>query len=167
MNIGLAHSYSATKDIEAIDILWSKSKVSFTFVPSLIRGRWEKNCYNLPFSGISVANGGISIDKITVNKLLRDLADEIIYETITLANTHILSRGEKTHLLGEDERQRMWYLSENMGIFYPSTSIDFLDKKPIEFEYLFMKPLQIAKELNVSTPFLEEVVGEIDKIRFR
>lgn len=63
------------------------------------------------------------------------------------------------------KRQRMWYLSENMGIFYPSTSLDFLDKKPIEFEYLFMKPLHIAKELNVSTPFLEEVVCKIDRIR--
>jgi len=73
LNIGLAHSYSATKDIEAIDILWSKSKVSFTFVPSLIRGRWEKNCYNLPFSGISVANGGISIDKVSLKSKLKYL----------------------------------------------------------------------------------------------
>lgn len=74
LNIGLAHSYSKTKDIEAIDILWSKSKVSYTFVPSLIRGRWEKNCYNLPFSGISVANGGISIDKVSLKSILKQVS---------------------------------------------------------------------------------------------
>ena len=59
----------------------------------MTRARWSKNVWNLPFNGISVAMGGITID-ILVNDLgLRRLAHKIMDETIAVANMDLESRG--------------------------------------------------------------------------
>jgi 2-dehydropantoate 2-reductase len=48
-------------DKEAIlDLFAPVSPVPFEFDPNLLRGRWWKNVWNLPFSGLSCAMGGIT-----------------------------------------------------------------------------------------------------------
>jgi len=47
----------------------------------------------------------------------------------------------------------------------PSTSLDFLAKKPMEVRYLFRKPLDKAKDLGVSAPFLETLVTQIEAMQ--
>lgn len=108
LNGGLASHCSSNAErfqhLNAIEDLWATSKVEYSSVPSLARGRWEKSCYNLSFSSISVAMGGISVDKIVADDGLRVMADKILDEAITIANADLLSRGEdKSTFLGETE----------------------------------------------------------------
>mmetsp|Transcript_55 Transcript_55/g.97 ORF Transcript_55/g.97 Transcript_55/m.97 type:complete len:348 (-) Transcript_55:197-1240(-) len=167
LNGGLASHCSSNAErlqhMSAIDDLWATTKVKYTSIPSLARGRWEKSCYNLSFSGISVAMGGISVDKIVADEGLRVMADKILDEAIAIANADLLSRGEdKSTYLGEAEKTKMWYLSENMGAFNPSTTLDLLAGKTMEVKYIFRKPLDRAKELGIDTPLLETLVIQIE-----
>jgi len=153
------------KDLED---LWAVSKVEFTTIPCLTHGRWQKNCWNLPFSGLSVAMGGISVDKIVSDPGLRQLADRIMDETIMIANADLSSRGysdDSRLIIGDAEKKKMWYLSDNMGEYKPSTMLDLLARKPMEVKYLFRKPLERAKALNMDAPMLETVVTQIEAMQ--
>lgn len=59
----------------------------------------------------------------------------------------------------------MWYLSDNMGEYKPSTMLDLLARKPMEVKYLFRKPLERAKALNVDAPMLETIVTQIEAMQ--
>lgn len=150
-----------------LEALWAGTKVEFTSVPCLTHGRWQKNCWNLPFSGLSVAMGGISVDKIVSDPGLRQLADRIMDETIMIANADISSRGysDSSLIIGDAEKKKMWYLSDNMGEYKPSTMLDLLARKPMEVKYLFRKPLERAKALNVDAPMLETIVTQIEAMQ--
>ncbi len=65
--------------------------------------RWWKNVWNLPFSGISVSMGGITVDRIVNDPSLRRLANEVMDETIAIANADMRKHGSaEDELLGEE-----------------------------------------------------------------
>lgn len=145
---------------EAFVSLWEGAKVKTSFVPSLLRERWRKNLWNLPFNGLSVSMGGITVDKIVGDPGLRRLAEEIMEETLLIANKNLedtLGKGRYIPLTEEDSKLMMT-LSDTMGPYRPSTMIDLVEKRPMEVEYLFRKPLERAQQLGLQVPYLESIV---------
>jgi 2-dehydropantoate 2-reductase len=119
--------------------------------------------WNLPFNGISVAMGGITVDKIVNDPGLRRLADLVMDETIAAANADLASNGiDEAFYLGDKDKKRMFNLSDGMGPYRTSTMIDFVDKNPMEVEYLFRKPVDRAADLGVPVPHLETLVAQIE-----
>jgi Ketopantoate reductase len=60
---------------DAIISLWKPTKgFEFSYDGNLVRARWLKNLWNLPFNGISVAMNGITVDMIVTDPGLRKLA---------------------------------------------------------------------------------------------
>jgi len=177
LTCGVAASVSSPKlddvthDLRAVENLWKPTKIKFTPASCLVRGRWEKMCWNLPFNGVSVSMGGITVDKIVTDPGLRRLADLIMDETIAVANADLNSRGMDSDMityLGQDEKNRMWNLSDSMGPYKPSTMLDLLAGKPMEVNYMFRKAVDRANQLNIPVPHLETIVNQIEaKMRFR
>jgi 2-dehydropantoate 2-reductase len=62
--VTVGHFKDNPAELEAALSLWSGSKVRVVSAPSLLRARWEKLCWNIPFSGLCVAAGGITTDRI-------------------------------------------------------------------------------------------------------
>ena len=88
-----------------------------------------KNCWNLPFNGISVAMGGITVDKIVNDPGLRRLAHLVMDETIATANEDLRVNGhDESFYLGEKEKKQMFDLSDGMGPYRTSTMIDFVER---------------------------------------
>ncbi|KAL7489599.1 hypothetical protein ACHAW6_015253 [Cyclotella cf. meneghiniana] len=170
--VGVAYSAEANSDRgkwspsdkEAIVDLFSPvTPVPFEFDPNLLRGRWWKNVWNLPFSGISCAMGGITVDKIVNDPSLRRLAYKVMDETIAVANVDMLNNGaSREELLGEETRDEMMALSDGMGAYKPSTMLDFHARKPMEVKYLFRRAVDRANDLEVPVPHLETVVDMIE-----
>jgi ketopantoate reductase len=74
---------------------------------SLLRGRWRKSLWKLPFNGISVAMGGITVDIIVNDPGLRRLADLVMDKTIAAANADLSSHGAPSLLyLGDEDVSR-------------------------------------------------------------
>lgn len=98
---------TAESDRKAFESLWKPTKVEIGYEKSLLRGRWRKSLWNLPFNGISVAMGGITVDIIVNDPGLRRLADLVMDETIAAANADLSSRGAPSSLyLGDEDVSR-------------------------------------------------------------
>lgn len=156
---------SEEADREAFESLWGPTSVDIAYEPSLLRGRWKKCMWNLPFNGISVAIGGITVDKIVTDPGLRRLADIIMDETIAVGNADLLSQGDTSPALGDTEKKIMMDLSDAMGPYRTSTMLDLTNRRPMEVEYLFRKPLEKADELGVPCPHLQTVVAMIEALQ--
>ena len=139
--------------------------VDVSYEPSLRRGRWKKMLWNLPFNGLSVALGGWTVDRIVQDPGLRQLAYDIMDETMAAANAELAlayNGTENFAPLGILDRQAMMKLSDDMGPYRPSTMLDFLQRRPMEVRYLFREPLDRARALGVPTPHLETVVRLVE-----
>ena len=161
--------------------LFVGTKVPITYESNLLRGRWKKMVWNLPFNGISVAMGGITVDQIVQDPGLRQLAIHIMDETILIANTelqHIYgdSNNNKNNNddddnnpsnvswqpLGNVEKEQMMNLSDNMGPYKTSTMLDLTNRRAMEVQYMFREPLQRAQRLGIPVPYLQTIVTLIE-----
>ena len=96
----------ARVDREAFENLWKPTRVEIAYEDSLLRGRWKKCVWNLPFNGISVAMGGITVDVIVNDPGLRRLADQVMDETVEAANADLASHGAPSSLFLGDKDVR-------------------------------------------------------------
>ena len=53
-------------------------------------------------------------------------------------------------------------LSDGMGFYLPSTTLDLQNRRPMEVQYLFRKPLERAHRLGIPAPYLETLVLQIE-----
>ena len=125
-------------------------------------GRWRKMLWNLPFNGISVAMGGIPTDEIVGDAGLRALARAVMEETLAVA---VAECGPEECALNSSHVDAMFALTDSLGSYRPSTMIDLLERRPMEVEYLFRKPLQRAQALGVPTPHLYTLVTMIEALQ--
>lgn len=151
-------------DQQSLEELWRHAKVPVTYEPSLLRGRWRKMIWNLPFNGISVAMGGITVDKIVEDPGLRRLSYRIMDETIAIANADMERMYGKDGFqpLSEADKQPMMTLSDLMGPYKTSTMLDLTNRRSMEVKYLFQEPVERARRLRVPCPHLETIVAQIE-----
>lgn len=160
-------STTAEESLVAYEDFWRPvTKVETALEASILSGRWRKSLCNLPINGLSVAMGGITVDKIVNDPELRKLVHLIMDETIATANLDILRHGfDKTFFLGDDDRKTTMDLFDNLGPYRTSSMIDFVDRNPMEVRYLFRKPVDKANELGIDVPHLEALVTKIEALQ--
>ena len=166
LTAGVASTQSTHPDHDeaAFRNLFGPTPIDLAYDKSLVRGRWRKMLWNLPFNGISVAMGGITVDQIVHDPGLRQLAYDIIDETILAANTeleHVYGPGNYEPL-GILDRYSMMKLSDDMGPYKTSTFLDFVHRRPMEVKYLFREPLDRAMKYGVPVPYLSTIVRQVE-----
>jgi len=55
----VGHHNDDPQELQAMADLWSGAKVEVELAPSLLRARWMKLCWNVPFNSLSVILGGL------------------------------------------------------------------------------------------------------------
>jgi 2-dehydropantoate 2-reductase len=152
--VTLGHYQDNPAEIEKALRLWSGSKVSVVPTPSLLKARWEKLCWNIPFSGLCVAGGGITTDRIMSDNGLRAAAKSLMEEVICAGNADLADHGERAAIERETLIDSMFKKTSTMGAYRPSTMIDFVEGKAMEIEAIFGEPLRRARALEVPVPGL-------------
>ena len=152
--VTIGHLHNSTQELETAIALWARSKVQVIASPSLLRARWEKLCWNIPFNGLAVAAGGITTDRIVGDPGLRVAARALMAEVIEAGNTDLAAHTENVRIDGAAVIERMFALTDTMGVYQPSTMIDFVGGKAMEIEAIFGEPLRRAESLGVDTPQL-------------
>jgi len=152
--ITIGHFQNDPVELETAMALWKRSKVEVSASLSLRCARWEKLCWNIPFSGLCVAAGGIAIDGIACNAKLRNVALTLMEEVIAAGNADLASHGEMARLDRNAIVTHMFHLTDTMGAYRPSLLIDFLEQRQMEVEAMFVEPLRRAQSLGVNTPQL-------------
>lgn len=145
--------------------LWKDTQIAgrVSAVPSLLAARWSKLCWNIAFSGLSVALGGVTVDVIYEDPSLHDLADRIMDDVIRIAdvdlrhqhNTLRPGQAYTDHFPNREAwKELMWRGTKELGPYKPSTMIDLIENKEMEVEYIFSKPLERARKLKELYPDL-------------
>jgi len=134
--------------------LWSAARVQVVPATSLLRARWEKLCWNIPFSGLCVAAGGITTDLILGNDYLRDAAVTLMEEVIAAGNADLTHHSEHIRIDRPSMIDSMLKKTSTMGAYKPSTMIDFVEERRMEIEAIFGEPLSRANSLDVPVPQL-------------
>ncbi len=151
--IGEFHGYPQAR---LHDIAWEFKRcgVVCSVVANLALERWRKLVWNIPFNGLCVAAGGIDTAAILADDELRQLALELMDETIAIAQAcgHNLPTA-----VALDQMKR----TKDMGNFKPSTLIDYLAGRPLEIEPIWGEPLRRAESLDVAVPRLEMLYRQL------
>ena len=152
--VTIGHFQDSPAELEAGLSLWSGCKVQVVPAPSLLRARWEKLCWNIPFSGLCVAAGGITTDRILQDPGLNAAAHQLMDEVILAGNADLESHGETLRINRDSMIDSMFSRTSTMGAYRPSTMIDYVEGKAMEIEYMFAEPLRRAESLGLQVPRL-------------
>jgi 2-dehydropantoate 2-reductase len=152
--VTIGHYQDRQEELEKATRLWEGSKTDIVTSPCLLRARWEKLCWNIPFSGLCVAAGGITTDVILNNPGLSDAAKLLMREVISVGNADLEKHAEKTRIDGPSMVDRMFQRTSTMGAYRPSTMIDYVENRAMEIEAIFGEPLRRAISLNIDVPSL-------------
>jgi 2-dehydropantoate 2-reductase len=164
-SVQVGHHMDDEQELAQVVELFKGSKITMTTVPCLLQSRWEKLCWNIPFNGLAVAMGGITVDKIVGDDDLRAVASTIIKETVQTANLDLEAHGKEARIPDSIE-EKMMTLTESIGAYKPSTMCDLVENRPMEVDYLFTKPLERASSFDeVETPAMETLVSMIRGIQ--
>lgn len=153
--VTLGHLGDDARELAAAERLWAGANVAVSASPSLLRARWEKLCWNIPFNGLCVAAGGVTTDLVVGDPALRQAARVAMQEVVAAGNADLSAHGQSARLDGAETVARMFALTDAMGPYRPSTMIDYLEGRPMEVAAIFDEPLRRAQALGVAVPHLE------------
>lgn len=116
--------------------------------------RWRKAVWNMPFNGMTVALNTQTdhlLNHPATRQLIREQMMEIVRATRQLG------------VEGVDEAfvEKMISMTDEMTPYSPSMKLDFDFHRPMEIEYLYSRPLKIAREAGMPMPKLEMLEAEL------
>ena len=155
----LAHLLDEPRALEEAAALWRGARVTVHTSTSLLRARWEKLCWNMPFNGLCVAVGGVTTDRIVADPALRGVAERAMREVVAAGNADLAAHEALERIGRAALIERMFALTSTMGPYRPSTLIDFLEGRPLEVDAMFGEPLRRARALGVDTPVVETLTS--------
>ena len=162
--VAIGHPGDDAAELERALALWEGARVEVSAAPSLLRARWEKLCWNVPFNGLAVAAGGVDTEAIVTDAALRGAARALMGEVAAAGNADLAARGHRERIDGEAVIARMFALTDAMGPYRPSTLIDFLEGRAIEVDAIFAEPARRARALGVAAPRLEQLAALLARL---
>ena len=105
--------------------------------------QWYKLVWNIPFNGLCLALGGISIAELYQNPENVVRARRIMEEVVQAAR----ARG---YALPEDLVEFHLSRTETMGAFIPSSAVDYNEGRPVEYTAIWGDPLSKARQAGAS-----------------
>ncbi len=159
--VTIGHFEDDAAELELAAALWEDARVEVSTSPSLLRARWEKLCWNIPFNGLAVTAGGITTDRILAAPDLREAARALMREVVAAGNADLAAHGEQERIDEHAVVERMFELTDAMAAYRPSTMIDFVEGRPMEVEAIFGEPVRRARALGVETPYMSLLVGQM------
>lgn len=126
-----------------------------TAVPDLEQAQWEKLVWNIPFNGLSVADGGVTTDILLSSKETEDEIRALMSEVIAAA-------GALGHELSDDLIDFNIDRTRPMGPYRTSSMIDFVEGREVEVGPLWREPLRRGQAAGVAMPHTARLLERIE-----
>ncbi len=123
-------------------------------VAGLGEAQWKKLVWNIPFNGLAIAEGGVTTEDLLASEETEREIRALMAEVIAAARAQGLALDESL-IDFNVERTRP------MGAYRPSSMIDFVEGREIEFEAIWGEPLRRARAAGVPVPHLERLAERI------
>lgn len=101
--------------------------------------RWKKLIWNIPYNGMTVVLD-TTTDRLMKQPQSRRLIYELMLEVIQAAN----KVGEGRFSLRESFADHMMEITDKMTPYSPSMKLDYDNKRPLEVEYIYSRPVEEA-----------------------
>lgn len=139
---------------ERIAEKFKAANIRCEWTDNLARAQWEKLIWNVPFNGMSVAEGGLTTDLLLADQRIEDEIRVLMHEVVDTAN----ALG-----LGVDPALIEWNIERTrpMDAYKPSTMIDFVEGRELELGPIWEEPLKLAKKVGQRVPALEGLLGRM------
>lgn len=115
---------------------------------------WCKLSWNIPFNGLCLAHGGISIRQLFRMPQEVARAQAIMNEVCHTAEL----RG---YPLPSEIVTRQMESTAGMGDFIPSSAVDYNRNRPVEYSAIWGTPLRLAHEAGAKVPAWEQLAADI------
>ena len=125
-------------------------------VDHLELAQWEKLIWNVPFNGLSVAEGGVTTDVLLASRDTEDEIRALMVEVVMAARALGLDLSDEL-IDSNIDRTRP------MGPYRTSSMIDFVEGREVEVGPIWREPLRRAKAAGVATPHLEKLLKRIEE----
>jgi 2-dehydropantoate 2-reductase len=153
----IGHYGDHADELHALRDVLADVRVDVVEAPGLRYARWEKLCWNVPFSGIGVAAGGVGTATVLGEPYLRRMAESAIRDVVRAANADLQALGHEARLDGDAAVESMIARTETMGDYRASMVIDYVCGNALESDAILGAPVRRAQELGVEVPTLEAI----------
>jgi len=148
ITIGEYHPHDRA-GLERLAATFKSAGIDCKVTGDLLRARWEKLVWNIPFNGLC------ALLRQPVNSLLsvpgcRKLVRELMVEVVTAANTQNLLTA-----IPDEFCDTMLEYTDAMGEYRPSMQIDREEGRPLEIQAIFRVPLERGEKQGVSMARVE------------
>lgn len=140
--------------LEKVAEVFSAAHFPCDAVDSLEKALWIKLVWNVPFNGLAIAEGGVDTAVLLHERGLESKVRAIMAEVIDVA-------AALGHVIPQSVIDHQVEITLPMGAYRPSSMIDFVEGRPVEFEAIWGIPLATADRLGVSVPEMEELADRI------
>ena len=152
VNVGY-HSGPAADDtarmalVEEGSGLFRAAGIDSQAMPNLYLARWQKLVWNIPYNGLSVLLGA-STTPLMADADSRVLIQALMAEVVQGAKACGLE-------VPPGYADFLFTMTEKMADYWPSMYHDFLHKRPLELEAIYVRPLAAAKAAGCELPQIE------------
>jgi len=129
---------------------FSRAGLTCEAVADLLKARWEKLIWNIPFNGLCALTGR-DVTALLSDPPIRREITEMMIEVATAANAQQISTPIDTATF----IARMLAVTDSMNHYQPSMMIDRANGRPLELESIYVEPLRRALAAEVATPRIE------------
>jgi 2-dehydropantoate 2-reductase len=123
-------------------------------VENLVEARWSKLVWNIPFNGLSIAEGGITTDRICSDPRLAAEARALMLEVQHAAAAFGFA-------IPDAFLAKQFEVTPPMGAYQPSSLVDFLAGREVEVESIWGEPFRRARSAGVAMPRLETLYARL------
>ncbi|MBK1721835.1 2-dehydropantoate 2-reductase [Thiocystis violacea] len=132
---------------------FSAGGVKVESLPSLLKARWRKLAWNIPFNGLSVLLD-VNTDVIMADPDARALAEQLMAEVAIGAETCGVP-------FDEGFTAKLLKVTEAMTPYAPSMRLDYLAKRALEIEFMYARPLREVAKRGVRLPAVEAIARQL------
>lgn len=140
----------AANRCETVSKTFTNAGLTCEPVDDLLKARWEKLIWNIPFNGLCALTGR-DVTALLSDPPLRREITELMNEVARAANAQKISRPIDTSAFVA----RMLTVTDSMNHYRPSMMIDRMENRPLELESIYVEPLRRAQAARIDTPRIE------------
>ena len=146
-----------TPRAQSVAQLFEQAGIRCSVAPSVGSARWYKLVWNVPFNGLSIAEGGIDTAQILASPKLH-AKTLVLMNEVMAASTALGFSQDPEHPNQEIAR------TQKMGAYQPSSLLDYLAKKPVELESIWGETLRQGTAAGSSMPQLKELYQKLKQL---
>lgn len=141
----------------AVAALFTSAGIRCEVSESLMKVRWEKLVWNIPFNGLGVAAHGADTETILSNASLAAAARGLMEEVVAASKTDGV-------IMNPAIVDRMMTNTTTMGAYKTSMQVDYEAGRPLEVEAIIGEPLRRAKQAAILCPLMEMLYGILKRL---